>query len=443
MDNLNIKIMSTAYHKIKEFLLNRFADKKRYRGINISTQNRYDLHIIRALLKNLHEYDNKYLEVLVGDDHGENTKNLHDFNNYCTKIKKEIGHGTMNSIKKNYFTDLYRMGLIDRYDQNRNKILSNYRSTYKYVKISEDGKRLLDANEKVEQLIYCKSIEKLFPNNFLEILKKIIADFTIDKYNMAFFITGINQTFLENKYSYKDIKFLLNEWSKIDENSKRKIIKEIKKICTNQLAKSSFHNLLNQSEQILHLLSQLPWFKKNADVNKTIINIKSPILHAWLEEIPTALSYKKIEKLIKKRSIEIIEIRRKLRVNIIKNIILNKRYWSDFKNVDNRHIDDLEACHIKEVRTLKKQDNIINDEYFNFNNGLMMNRDAHYLFDKGIFTFNFNDGKILFNDNSIENKKRVAIAFKVDVDKVNSIQIKRLTKEMSSFLKQRKNEYPD
>ena len=64
------------------------------------------------------------------------------------------------------------------------------------------------------------------------------------------------------------------------------------------------------------------------------------------------------------------------------------------------YADVLEACHIKPVHALKKKPHKITDETINPDNGILLTRNLHKLFDEGVFTFN-QDGKIRFSEEFI------------------------------------------
>lgn len=156
-----------------DYLFNRVIDDN-YRGWHISQHNRYNLENVVNILKELNKYE--ILEILVGDDKGFYENSIANYRQFVNNIRLTNRTGTLNSIKKNLFPDFDRMGLIERYDENKNRIVSEKRSTVKYVKISDIGKKLINSNSLKEKYFhYLRAIEKL-SNGRIEIVKNILID---------------------------------------------------------------------------------------------------------------------------------------------------------------------------------------------------------------------------------------------------------------------------
>lgn len=145
---------------------------------------------------------------------------------------------------------------------------------------------------------------------------------------------------------------------------------------------------------------------------------------------------------------ELTRYRTQLRRTIIDCRVKNKSWYSDFKEEINiQHIDDLQACHIKEHWQIKdelKNTNDASEEQKLLNqlkdkdNGILLNPDVHHLFDKRLFEIDPRNGHIVIEDNN-DSKKRVCRAFGVELDKSNSIYLKDtvLTNEMKEYIRQR------
>lgn len=142
--------------------------------------------------------------------------------------------------------------------------------------------------------------------------------------------------------------------------------------------------------------------------------------------------------------------RSKLRLEIIKSRVgIDKKWYTDFKeHFQERYINDLEACHIKEVAQIEDQlskddlcDEIkqkLKDELKDKNNGILLNRDAHYLFDDRLFEIDPRDGHVIIENNETS-KKRVCQAFGISLDKSDCIYLKdsTLTEQMKEYIRQR------
>lgn len=141
--------------------------------------------------------------------------------------------------------------------------------------------------------------------------------------------------------------------------------------------------------------------------------------------------------------------RSQLRPNIIQNRVQSHDWYSDFKDpIVERHISDLEACHIKEVNQIHdelKKHNLSDldkrrlfEQLSDSNNGILLNRDAHYLFDDRLFEIDPRNGQVIIENNQIS-KKRVCQAFGIDVDQSEKIFLKDnvLNQQMKEYLQKR------
>lgn len=145
----------------------------------------------------------------------------------------------------------------------------------------------------------------------------------------------------------------------------------------------------------------------------------------------------------------IMNYRSQLRRNIISSRVHNAYWYTDFNSpIVERHIGDLEACHIKEVNQIQNElrrkdlDNrgkmVLFEQLNDANNGILLNRDAHYLFDDRLFEIDPRNGQIIIENNEIS-KKRVCQAFGVGLDQSESLFLKDnvLSEEMKQYLRSR------
>ena len=104
-----------------------FIDKRvndvNYRGDASSEHNRYDMDEIYKTLVLLNKYaPNEQLMRIRDTDlkkRPENTPEEYNYAKFCENVAASVGKGTQDSIRKNIFVDLNRMGLINRFDINK------------------------------------------------------------------------------------------------------------------------------------------------------------------------------------------------------------------------------------------------------------------------------------------------------------------------------------
>ena len=68
-----------------------------------------------------------FLSIPLGDVSSESDEfkvkdEYSQFGDVVYRINQEIGRTTMNSLKKNFFVDFNRAGLIDRFNKNRERL---------------------------------------------------------------------------------------------------------------------------------------------------------------------------------------------------------------------------------------------------------------------------------------------------------------------------------
>ena len=94
-----------------------------YRGIQISQHNRLTFSYFEKLIESIYEVAGKGIfRIHVGDDEGELQPDAETYYKLVEKVKEKTGKGTINSIKKNTFPDIAKMGFIFRYDKGKNLI---------------------------------------------------------------------------------------------------------------------------------------------------------------------------------------------------------------------------------------------------------------------------------------------------------------------------------
>ena len=152
-------------NKALEFIEKRIADEK-YRGSPSSEHNRYVMVQIIDILTLLDKYTpSQNLMTIRTTDISKRKNNNSDefvYARFCNEAKRKAGIGTQDAMRKNLFVDMHRMGLIERYDKDKEPIDSFSRQNVKYVSISKQGLKLIKAKNILDKyFIFSKGIDKL------------------------------------------------------------------------------------------------------------------------------------------------------------------------------------------------------------------------------------------------------------------------------------------
>ena len=108
-----------------KFLKKRLISDK-YRGAHYSQHNRYVMSDVRKILGSLsrHLPRDGFLAIRTTDISKRPTLNDDEvaYGDFCDDVRRSIKKGSQDAMRKNYFPDFHRMGLIARYDECRNKV---------------------------------------------------------------------------------------------------------------------------------------------------------------------------------------------------------------------------------------------------------------------------------------------------------------------------------
>lgn len=250
-----------------------------YRGDASSEHNRYDMDEIYNMLMLLNTYaPNKKLMRIRDTDlskRPENTPEEYDYAVFCEKVKEKVGKGTQDSIRKNIFVDLDRMGLIHRYDLRGNVITPYTRSSAKYVSLSDEGLKFVNEPELLNRaFIFTKAIDILL-GGYIEIALHLLkdSDYGIDKitkYEFMFFVSAVDSD-TSFKIDSQKCADLIKAYRRLDGYTQRRVIEILQdrlipsKFSGDKTAQRDWHNWKNKIDQVYHLLNQSPYFVVDGD----------------------------------------------------------------------------------------------------------------------------------------------------------------------------------
>ncbi len=164
-----------------KFISKRISDDK-YRGAHHSQHNRYDSRRMIGILKLLNQYaPNQELMAIRTADFSKrptNTAEEGTYAEFCNAAKAVSEIGTQDAMRKTLFVDLHRMGLINRFNKNKESLDPFARTSIKYVSISDQGLKLINSSNILDQdFIFSKAIDNLLGGSIdviLEILRETL-----------------------------------------------------------------------------------------------------------------------------------------------------------------------------------------------------------------------------------------------------------------------------
>ena len=239
--------------------------KNEYRGLHVSQHNRYDLHDIKNILEQIHSVcGTSYFAIPPGDYRSDSVLigEFECFQIIVNHINSKIGRGTINSIKKNFFPDLEKMGFISR---QKIKKKSHF---VLYGKLTSDACEFISAQSLVDKYKkFTDGIDKLFGNRISELAEIIhtsdYAKDVIDIYEFMFIFSDESENIDKIK--------LLDSYRSLKAFQITKIIDLIKRYANpenfygNKTSQKDFHNWKNQAQQIFNLLKTTVYFEVDSN----------------------------------------------------------------------------------------------------------------------------------------------------------------------------------
>jgi len=257
-----------------EFIDSRIRDEK-YRGAPSSEHNRYVMTQIITILELLNKYapDQSLMAIRTTDISKRPENNFEEiaYAQFCNEVKQKAGIGTQDAMRKNLFVDLHRMGLIIRYDKNKEITDPFSKQQVKFVSISNQGLRLIEAKNILDKyFIFSKGIDSLI-GGYIDIILDILRDkeYGIDKINIyeyMFFVSAIGTESSFNINTDKAIE-LIKEYRNLTPIQRKSVIETLKielnpkNYSGTKKNKRDFHNWHNKIAQVYYLLNQTVYFE--------------------------------------------------------------------------------------------------------------------------------------------------------------------------------------
>jgi hypothetical protein len=262
-------------NRFLDYIVNRVI-RDDYRGIQVSQHNRLTLEYCRIILEVINELaGDDLLNVHIGDDNGEQQPQAKKYYKLVELVSSRSGKGTVNSIKKNTFPDIAKMGLIERYNIGGEIIdeSGSNRSVIKSVRLSKLGKELISSDSFTQIRIWTEGVDRLLgrlPSELAEILH--MNDLGIDQISIIEFMYIISDE--REEISCIDKTQMIFEYRKLNDRQKNQLHENMKRFCNpdnrrrnaNKTLLRDYSNWKNESQQIFGLLSNSSYFRVQNDI---------------------------------------------------------------------------------------------------------------------------------------------------------------------------------
>lgn len=267
-----------------QYLEKRVADPN-YRGDVSSQHNRWTFDDLIFILGKMNKYigNQGFLKMRTTDKskRAQNTLDEFDYAKFCEEVIKGKGKGSQDAMRKNYFPDWHRCGWINRYDKNRNVMAPYEKGPKSYVKISEEGLKLLsDELTRVDKyFIFSKGLDKMY-RGIIGILIDLFRNHEIkfvDLHEFTFFVTGISSKGTYN-VAPNEVAELIKSWRLLTSLQRKEIDNYLGKTllpgdaAINKTYQRDFHNWINKTQQTFSLLKQTIYFEEVDHINFSHFN---------------------------------------------------------------------------------------------------------------------------------------------------------------------------
>ena len=263
-----IENISTSNTFVK-YIVDRVSSND-YRGMQCSQHNRLTFDYFSNLISVIYDVaGSSIFDIHIGDDIGEKQPQAYTYYKVVDRIKVCVGKGTINSVKKNTFPDIARMGFLNRYDKDGDKIIEGTsRSSVYSVGLSELGVKFAKANAFEKIKLFTDGVDILTKNAASELVELLyLNDYGIDKIDILEFMYILSDD--RKEITSNDKLRLLLDYRRLTAAEKNKLDENLKAFCNpqnrrdfdNKTLLRDYANWKNESQQIYGLLANSTYFK--------------------------------------------------------------------------------------------------------------------------------------------------------------------------------------
>ena len=213
-----------------------------------------------------------------------NTPDEYLYAEYTNKVNAILRRCTQDSIRKNHFVDLHRMGFIKRYDKNGFLINPYEKKGIRYVSLTETAIDLIENKNNTfnKNLIYTKAIDKLthgLANDLLDIVMSNDKN-SINIHEFMFFISYMGKTLNNHCFTRTDVMELMNEYRSMARIQQQAVIDTVSDYCNpknfsgDKTNKRDYGNWKNEAQQIFMLMNQTVLFETGTGIENNTLYIR-------------------------------------------------------------------------------------------------------------------------------------------------------------------------
>lgn len=251
-------------HNIFEQYIFDRINKGGYRGVHLAQHNRLPFDKVLDILKIIYDIvDDDRFRVHIGDDEGGKQEGCEVYYKIVGEVEKKLKQGTINSLKKNIFPDLDRMGFIVRYDKDGLTVIRDEKSSVAGAKLSELGVKFVkEKRVRVQYAMYVNATDKLLEEILDELFYILYTEFeSVSVYEFMFILS-------DKSLGTKAKIDLIRAYRRFGGLGQIKVRKDIFERCEvfnksakDKTGKRDFGNWYNQALEIFSLLNQTVYFK--------------------------------------------------------------------------------------------------------------------------------------------------------------------------------------
>jgi len=201
-----------------------------------------------------------------------NTPEEADYAKFCDEAKIITGIGTQDAMRKNLFVDFHRMGFINRYNRNGDEVEPLVHSNIRYVSLSKQGLKLINAKDLEEQFfIFSKGVDATLGghiNLLLEIFRNTEYKINnISTYEYMFFVSAVHSN-TAFSITIQQCADFIRAYRALARGQQKGVIDILKdkmqprNYTGNKIDKRDFHNWWNKAEQLFSVITQTVYFKQ-------------------------------------------------------------------------------------------------------------------------------------------------------------------------------------
>ncbi len=257
------------------FLADRIASND-YRGLQCSQHNRYDMDFILVMLAELYHIAGRDKMVIRTADLKKRPFNIPeeaDYAIYVNNLSAKLGRCTQDSVRKNLFPDLHRMGLLERFNAKGLKVGPYEAGTKKFVRISDLGLDFINPSLSLfeRQLRYTRAIDTLTKGLADELLTIADLDGRISQTEFQFFFSFCGEQLNNHRYTVSELVDYIREFRRLSRYQQEYAVRLVKEYCDpaafdgDKTSKRDFHNWLNETQQIFMLMSQTAYYELDGE----------------------------------------------------------------------------------------------------------------------------------------------------------------------------------